>query len=125
MERVYEDHLPCPGGFIGRIMGLSIKKNDTVVVITGKEKGKSGRVLSVDAAKDKLLVEKINMIKKHMKPTRKYAQGGIIEKEAPVDISNVMLLCPKCNKPTRIGNTALQDGKKVRVCKKCREVMDQ
>jgi len=104
---------------------LSIKKNDTVVVITGKEKGKRGRVLSVYPSKDRLLIEKINMIKRHMKPTKKYAQGGIIEKEAPIHISNVMLLCPKCSKPTRIGNTALQDGRKVRVCKKCREVMDQ
>lgn len=104
---------------------MSIKKNDTVVVITGKEKGKRGRVLSVYPSKDRLLIEKINMIKRHMKPTKKYAQGGIIEKEAPIHISNVMLLCPKCSKPTRIGNTALQDGRKVRVCKKCREVMDQ
>lgn len=106
-------------------MGLSIKKNDTVVVITGREKGKRGRVLIVYPSKDRLLIEKINMIKRHMKPTKKYAQGGIIEKEAPIHISNVMLLCPKCSKLTRIGNTALQDGRKVRVCKKCREVMDQ
>lgn len=106
-------------------MGLSIKKNDTIVVITGREKGKRGRVLSVTPAEDRLLVEKINEIKKHMKPTRKYAQGGIIEKEAPIQISNVMLVCPKCSKPTRIGNTSLQDGRKVRMCKKCREVMDQ
>jgi large subunit ribosomal protein L24 len=76
-------------------------------------------------AKERLLVEKINMIKKHMKPTRKYTQGGIIEKEAPIQISNVMLICPKCSKPTRIGNSSLQDGRKVRMCKKCREVMDQ
>ena len=104
---------------------MSIKKNDTVFVITGKEKGKRGRVLSVYPSKDMLLIEKINMIKKHMKPTRKYAQGGIIEKEAPIHISNVMLICPKCSKPTRIGNSVLQNGKKVRMCKKCREVMDQ
>jgi large subunit ribosomal protein L24 len=106
-------------------MGLSVKKNDTVVVISGKEKGKRGRVLSVYPAKDSLLIEKINMIKKHMKPSRKYAQGGIIEKEAPIHISNVMLICPKCTKPTRIGSASLQGGKKVRVCKKCREVIDQ
>jgi len=106
-------------------MGLGIKKNDSILVISGKEKGKRGRVLSVYPLKDSLLIEKINMIKKHMKPSRKYAQGGIIEKEAPVHISNVMLICPKCNKPTRISNTSLQGGKKVRVCKKCREVMDQ
>lgn len=106
-------------------MGLGIKKNDSVVVISGKEKGKRGRVLSVHPSKDRLLVEKINIIKRHMKPSRKYAQGGIIEKEAPIHISNVMLICTKCNKPTRIGNTVLQNGRKVRVCKKCREVIDQ
>jgi large subunit ribosomal protein L24 len=106
-------------------MGLHIKKNDSILVISGREKGKRGRVLSVYPLKDSLLIEKINMIKKHMKPTRKYTQGGIIEKEAPIHISNVMLICPKCNKPTRISNASLQGGKKARVCKKCREVMDQ
>jgi large subunit ribosomal protein L24 len=106
-------------------MGLGIKKNDSILVISGKEKGKRGRVLSVSPLKNSLLIEKINMIKKHMKPSRKYAQGGIIEKEAPINISNVMLVCPKCNKPTRISSTSLQCGKKARVCKKCREVMDQ
>jgi large subunit ribosomal protein L24 len=106
-------------------MGLSVKKNDTVLVIAGREKGKKGRVLSVYSSKGRLLIEKINMIRKHMKPTRKYAQGGIIEKEAPLHISNIMLICPKCNKPTRIGNTHLQDGRKVRMCKKCGEVMDE
>jgi large subunit ribosomal protein L24 len=105
-------------------MGLTIKKNDTVVVMTGKEKGKKGRVLTVNPSKESLLIEKINMIKKHMKPTRKYTQGGIIEKEAPIQISNVMLVCPKCAKPTKIGNSALQDGRKLRMCKKCREVID-
>ena len=106
-------------------MGLGIKKNDTILVITGKEKGKKGRVLSVSPLKDQLLIEKVNIIKRHMKPTRKYAQGGIIEKEAPLHISNVMLVCPKCSKPTRIGNSLLQDGRKIRMCKKCREVIDQ
>jgi len=106
-------------------MGLSIKKNDTVVVIAGREKGKRGRVLSVYPQKDRLLIEKINIIKKHMKPTRKQTQGGIIEKEASIHMSNVMLICPKCNKPTRIGNSILQDGRKLRMCKKCREVIDQ
>lgn len=106
-------------------MGLGIKKNDTILVITGKEKGKKGRVLSVSPLKDQLLIEKVNIIKRHMKPTRKYTQGGIIEKEAPLHISNVMLVCPKCSKPTRIGNSLLQDRRKVRMCKKCREVIDQ
>jgi large subunit ribosomal protein L24 len=106
-------------------MGLSIKKNDTVKVMVGKEKGKSGRVLSVYPSKDQVLIEKVNIIKRHMKPTRKYTQGGIIEKEAPLHISNVMLVCPKCNKPTSIGNSLMQDGRKLRTCRKCREVIDQ
>jgi large subunit ribosomal protein L24 len=106
-------------------MGLSIKKNDTVVVIAGRERGKRGRVLSVYPQKDRLLIEKINIIKKHMKPTRKQTQGGIIEKEASIHMSNVMLICPKCNKTTRIGNSILQDGRKLRICKKCGEVIDQ
>ncbi|MEW6585652.1 MAG: 50S ribosomal protein L24 [Nitrospirota bacterium] len=105
-------------------MGLTVKKNDTVVVTAGKEKSKRGRVLSVFPAKEQVLVEKINVVKKHMKPSRKYTQGGIVEREAPLHVSNVMIVCPKCNKPTRIGNTILQTGKKVRMCKKCREVMD-
>lgn len=105
-------------------MGLRVKKEDTVLVISGKEKGKKGRVLSVLPSKEGVIIEKINIIKRHMKPNRKYTQGGIIEKEAPVHISNVMLICPKCNKPTRIGNRLLESGKKVRVCKKCQEVID-
>jgi large subunit ribosomal protein L24 len=124
MERVHKDHLFGSRGFIGEDMGLTIKKNDTVVVMTGKEKGKKGRVLIVNPSKDSVLIEKINMIKKHMKPTRKYTQGGIIEKEAPIQVSNVMLVCPKCTKPTRIGTSVLQDGRKLRMCKKCREVID-
>jgi len=106
-------------------MGLRIKKNDTVFITTGKEKGKSGRVLSFSSSKDRVLIEKINIVKKHMKPTRKYTQGGIIEREATVHVSNVMLVCPKCNKPTRIRTTVLQDDRKVRMCRKCNEVMDE
>ena len=103
-------------------MGLGIKKNDTVMFISGDEKGKSGRVLSI--AKDRLIIERLNMIKRHMKPSKKYSQGGIIEKEAPVRLSKVMLVCPKCSKPTRIGNTLLENGKKIRSCKKCGEVVE-
>ncbi len=106
-------------------MGLGIKKEDTVAVITGKERGKKGRVLSVSSAKSNLIIEKVNIIKRHMKPSRKYSQGGIIEKEAPIHISNVMLVCPKCGKPTRISSFAIEGGKKVRMCKKCKEVIDQ
>ncbi len=106
-------------------MGLGIKKEDTVLVTTGKERGKKGRVLSVMPLKSKLIIEKVNIIKRHMKPSRKYSQGGIIEKEAPIHISNVMLVCPKCGKPTRIGNLVIESGRKVRTCKKCKEVIDQ
>ena len=105
-------------------MGLRIKKEDTVVVISGKDKGKRGRVLIVDTAKKRILVESVNMIKKHMKPNDQQKQGGIVDKEATLHISNVMLVCPKCEKPTRIGNSILEDGRKLRACKKCEEVID-
>lgn len=105
-------------------MGLSIKKNDTVLVITGKEKDKKGRVISVNLTKNKILIERVNLIKRHTRPSKKYAQGGIIEKEAPLHISNVMMVCSKCGKPTRFGNIVLSDGKKARVCKKCKEVIE-
>ncbi|MBI4824182.1 MAG: 50S ribosomal protein L24 [Nitrospirae bacterium] len=103
---------------------MGIKKQDTVLVITGKEKGKKGRVLAVMSKKGRVIVEKINMIKRHVKPSKKYAQGGIIEKEAALHMSNVMLLCPKCGKPSRVGGLTMDDGKKLRVCKKCKEVID-
>jgi large subunit ribosomal protein L24 len=105
-------------------VGLRIKKGDTAVVITGKNKGKKGRVLSVTPAEETVIIEGTNIVKKHMKPSKKYAQGGIIEKEAAIHISNVMLVCPKCNKSTRIGNKVLDTGRKVRNCKKCKEVID-
>lgn len=106
-------------------MGFNIKKNDTVLVVTGKGKGKKGRVLSVMPAKNALIVERANIIKKHMKPSKKYTQGGIIEKESPLHISNVMLICPRCSKPAKIANMTFDDGKKLRVCKKCKEPIDQ
>lgn len=102
-----------------------IKKNDKVIVIIGKEKGKIGTVLKVDSEKSRVIVEKVNMVKKHARPSAKTAQGGIIEKEAPLNISNVMIVCNKCAEPTRIGNSRLEDGSKVRVCKKCGEPMDE
>lgn len=105
-------------------MGLGIKKQDTVLVIAGKEKGKKGRVLAVAPAA-KVTVEKINVVKRHMKPSKKYTQGGIIEREAPVHLSNVMLVCPKCGKPTRVATVSLEGGRKLRACKKCKEVIDQ
>jgi large subunit ribosomal protein L24 len=105
-------------------MGLTIKKEDTVLVITGKENGKQGRVIKVIPEKGRVLVEKINMIKKHMKPGGQYKQGGIIEKEAPIRISNVMLICTHCGRATRIGNKSLENGGKIRMCRKCKEVIE-
>ncbi|UCD36472.1 MAG: 50S ribosomal protein L24 [Nitrospiraceae bacterium] len=103
---------------------MGIKKNDTVLVVAGDEKGKKGRVLTVDVAKNRVVVESVNIIKKHMKPSKQYSQGGIIEKEAPIQRSKVMLLCPKCSQPTRVGNKVLENGKKTRACRKCGEVVD-
>lgn len=101
-----------------------IKKDDKVIVITGKEKGKIGGVLNVDFEKGRVVIEKVNIVKRHAKPSMQTGQGGIIEKEAPLDISNVMIVCNKCAEPTRIGNKRLEDGSKVRVCKKCSEPID-
>ncbi|HKZ45923.1 MAG TPA: 50S ribosomal protein L24 [Thermodesulfobacteriota bacterium] len=102
-----------------------IKKNDQVMIIKGKEKGKTGRVIKVDLLKGRMLIEKLNMVKRHAKPSQKHKQGGIIEKEAPLAVSNVMLICDKCKGPVRVGRKVLDDGKKVRYCKKCGEVLDK
>lgn len=102
--------------------GFHVKKKDLVTVIAGKEKGKSGRILSVLPQKERIIVEKVNMIKRHTRPSAKQRQGGIIEREGPIHVSNVMLVCTKCNKPTRLAMRVLSDGKKVRVCKKCGEI---
>ncbi|MFN3535730.1 MAG: 50S ribosomal protein L24 [Desulfatiglandales bacterium] len=101
-----------------------IKKDDKVIVIAGKDKGKIGAVLKVDAEKENVIVERVNMIKKHMRPNPRTGKGGIMEAEAPIHISNVMLICSKCAKPTRIGKKVMEDGSKLRVCKKCKEVID-
>jgi large subunit ribosomal protein L24 len=102
-----------------------IRKNDKVIVVAGKEKGKIGTVLKVDSEKRRIIVEKVNTIKRHSRPSAKAPQGGIIEKEALLHISNVMIVCNKCADPTRIGKRILEDGSKVRVCKKCRESLDE
>ena len=100
-----------------------VKKNDLVMVIAGRDKGKSGKILSVLSKKNRVIVEKVNFIKRHTRPSAKQRQGGIIEREGPINISNVMLICRKCNKPSRIGKKSLEDDKKVRVCKKCGEIL--
>jgi len=101
-----------------------IKKDDKVVVLTGREKGKIGAVLRVDSEHGRAIVEKINMVKRHTKPGGKNAQGGIVEKEAPIDISNLMVVCSKCAEPSRLGRKVLEDGSKVRICRKCGESID-
>ncbi len=103
---------------------MHIKKNDTVKVIAGREKGKTGKVLGVTKEKSRILIEKVNLVKKHQKPDAT-GKGGIVEKEAPLHVSNVMLVCSKCNTGVRVGYKALEDGKKVRVCKKCQELLDE
>lgn len=95
------------------------------MVIKGKESGKSGRILRVLPEKEKVIIEKINFIKKHTRPHGQQKRGGILEKEAPLHISNVMLLCEKCNKPVRIGHRILEGGKKARFCRKCGEIFDK
>ena len=101
-----------------------IKKDDKVKIIVGKDQGKIGKVLKVDRKKSRILVEKINMVKRHSKPTNQNKQGGIIEKEMPIQWSNAMVMCSKCVSPVRIKMQRLEDGKKVRVCVKCNEAMD-
>jgi large subunit ribosomal protein L24 len=104
---------------------LHVRKNDMVMIIAGKEKGKSGKVLHVFPSKGRLTVENLNMVKRHKRATRAGAESGIIEKEAAIDASNVMLLCGACNKPVRTGTRLLEDGSKARYCKKCNEIVDK
>ncbi len=104
---------------------LHVKKGDTVTITAGKDKGKKGKILSAFPKKDRIVVEGVNMVKKHTKPTQKVMQGGIISKEAPIHVSNVMLVCSRCGKPSRMGKKVLEDGQIVRVCKKCGEVTDK
>jgi len=103
---------------------MKIRKNDTVLVIIGKDRGKKGKVRKALPKKDKVIVEGVNMIKRHSRAKGQARQAGIIELEAPLDISNVMLICNKCNKPTRVGFRFLSDGRKARVCRACEEVID-
>ena len=102
-----------------------VRKGDTVVVIAGRERGKRGKVLHVFPAEGRVIVERLNMMKKHQKPTQKLRQGGIIEREAPLHLSNVMLLDPRNDKPTRVGVRLLADGKKTRIARKSGEIIDK
>jgi len=100
-----------------------ISKGDRVIVLSGEDKGKEGVVLKVDAAKDKAIVEGVNFVKRHQRPTQKSPQGGIVEKEASVHMSNLLVVCSRCNQGVRTRALKLEDGKTARVCKKCGEII--
>ena len=107
-------------------LATPIRKNDNVVVTTGKDRGKRGRVVRVVAEKNRLLVEGVNVVKRHTKANpQRNVKGGVVEREAPLHASNVQLVCPECGKPTRIGRRILGDGRKVRICRKCEGVVDK
>ena len=103
---------------------MKIRKNDTVLVIAGKDKGKKGKVRFTYPKDEQLLIEGINFIKRHTRATGTVRQAGIIERESPIHVSNVMLVCSRCNHPTRIGFRHLPNGKKSRICQSCGEVID-
>ncbi len=105
--------------------GLKLKKGDKVEVISGKDKGKRGKVLVAQPKKDRLIVEGVNMVKRHTRASQKNPQGGIAQREGPVRLSNVMLVCPSCGERTRVGFLAEKDGHKVRICRKCEKSIDK
>lgn len=100
---------------------MRIKKGDTVFVVAGKEKGKKGKVLQFFKEKNRALVQGINFVKRHSKQTRQDQPGGILQKESSINLSNLMFFCPRCNTPAKLGAKFLNDGSKVRICKKCQE----
>ena len=105
------------------MQGTRLKKGDTVKVISGKEKGKTGKILRTIRDKNQIIVEKLNLVKRHKRPDAK-GKGGILEKEGPINTAKVMYICNKCDIGVRVGFRVLEDGAKVRVCKKCNEILD-
>jgi large subunit ribosomal protein L24 len=103
---------------------MKIRKEDNVLVIAGKDKGKKGKVRFVYPSNGRVLIEGVNMIKTHSRVSQQVRQAGLIEREAPIDLSNVMLICTRCNKPVRVGFKKLDDGHKVRTCRSCKEAID-
>ena len=103
---------------------MKVKKDDIVVVIAGADKGKKGRVIEAIPSENRIIVEKVHVVKRHQRPTQQQRQGGIVEREAKFAVSNVSIYCSKCDKPVRIGSKLLEDGKKVRICRKCGEMLD-
>ncbi len=106
-------------------MTVRLKKNDRVKVITGKDKGKEGKIIRRIPERDLIVVEGVNMVSRHVRATQTNPQSGIIKQEAPIYASKAMLVCPQCGKATRVGTSFLESGKKVRVCKKCGEIIDR
>ncbi len=104
---------------------IGFKKGDKVLVIIGEDKGKKGKIVNISPKKSEVIVEGINFLKKHSKPTQKSPQGGIITQEGILHASNIRLICNKCNKPTTIRREKIKEGKRVRVCKKCGEIIDK
>lgn len=104
---------------------MKIKKGDTVMVVAGRARGKTGKVLRISAAAGRVFVERLNLVKRHRKAQGPQSPGGIVEKEAPFHISNIMVLCGKCNRPVRVGRRRLEDGRFVRFCRSCKEQLDQ
>jgi large subunit ribosomal protein L24 len=104
---------------------MKVKKGDLVKVISGKDKGKEGKILRVIPKLDKIIVENVNIVKKHQRPTQELREGGIIEQPSAIHASKVMVVCPSCGKPTRVGYRFLEEGRKVRICRKCNEIIDK
>ena len=103
---------------------VHVKKDDQVIVLKGKDTGKTGKILKVDASEGRVIIEGVNMAVKHKKPRGRNQQGGIIHQEAPVSSANVMLVCSKCKRPSKTGRKILENGEKVRICKACGEIID-
>ena len=109
---------------VGPTKPLFVRSNDTVLILSGEDRGKQGKVLKVFPKQRQVIIEGVNFIKKHQRPTQKNPKGGIVEKEGPINFSNVMVVCNKCGEPTRVGARTITDGSQVRACKKCGEMIE-
>ncbi|MCL6581729.1 MAG: 50S ribosomal protein L24 [Firmicutes bacterium] len=113
------------GGEVPVRKKLNVRKGDTVVVLSGKHRGRKGKVIRVDVEGRRVVVEGVNVAKKHLKPRGKVLQGGIVDQEMPIPRDKVMLVCPRCNKPARVSRTRLEDGRLARTCHRCGEIVDR
>ena len=105
-------------------MSLNVRKNDSVMVIAGKERGKTGKVLKVIGEEQRVVIERMNLVKRHAKARGPQQPGGIVEKEASIHVSDIMVMCDKCNAPVRVGRKILETGEKIRICRRCGEALD-